>query len=117
MSDELPASSAPVDRARSFGSVARAYDRGRPSYPADAAAWLAGGEAKVVLELAAGTGKLTRELVDQGHAVFATEPDEAMLASSLEAARAQLGEEFETLVADGRRLSVGDMVDLALRAG
>ena len=38
-----------------------------------------GGEAKVVLELGAGTGKLTRELVDQGHAVFATEPDEAML--------------------------------------
>jgi SAM-dependent methyltransferase len=39
-----------------------------------------GGDAKVVLELGAGTGKLTRELVDQGHAVFATEPDEAMLA-------------------------------------
>ena len=38
-----------------------------------------GGEAKVVLELGAGTGKLTRQLVDQGHAVFATEPDEAML--------------------------------------
>jgi ubiquinone/menaquinone biosynthesis C-methylase UbiE len=79
MSDELPAAPAPVDRARSFGPVAEAYDRGRPSYPAEAVAWLAGGEAKVVLELAAGTGKLTRELVDQGHAVFATEPDEAML--------------------------------------
>ncbi|MDT0182920.1 class I SAM-dependent methyltransferase [Microbacterium sp. ARD31] len=79
MSDELPAAPAPVDRARSFGSVAEAYDRGRPSYPAEAVAWLAGGEAKVVLELAAGTGKLTRALVDQGHAVFATEPDEAML--------------------------------------
>ncbi|NYE36711.1 ubiquinone/menaquinone biosynthesis C-methylase UbiE [Nocardioides cavernae] len=80
MSDELPETPATVDRARSFGAVAEAYDRGRPGYPADAAAWLAGGEAKVVLELAAGTGKLTRELVDQGHAVFATEPDEAMLA-------------------------------------
>ncbi|CUR62484.1 Methyltransferase type 11 [metagenome] len=79
MSDELPAAPAPVDRARSFGPVAEAYDRGRPSYPAQAVAWLTGGEAKVVLELAAGTGKLTRELVDQGHAVFATEPDEAML--------------------------------------
>ncbi|GAA1943355.1 class I SAM-dependent methyltransferase [Nocardioides hwasunensis] len=79
MSDEHPAP-APVDRARSFGSVADAYDRGRPSYPAEAVAWLMGGEAKVVLELAAGTGKLTRQLVDQGHAVFATEPDEAMLA-------------------------------------
>lgn len=36
-------------------------------------------EARIVLELGAGTGKLTREIVDQGHAVFATEPDEAML--------------------------------------
>ena len=80
MSDEHPDSPATVDRARSFGSVAEAYDRGRPSYPAEAVAWLTGGEAKVVLELGAGTGKLTRELVDQGHAVFATEPDEAMLA-------------------------------------
>ena len=80
MSDDAPSSPTPVDRARSFGSVAEAYDRGRPAYPADAVAWLAGGEARVVLELGAGTGKLTRELVDQGHAVFATEPDEAMLA-------------------------------------
>jgi ubiquinone/menaquinone biosynthesis C-methylase UbiE len=80
MSDEPTSSPAPVDRARSFGPVAEAYDRGRPAYPADAVAWLAGGEARVVLELGAGTGKLTRELVDQGHAVFATDPDEAMLA-------------------------------------
>ena len=79
MSDEPPTTPPTADRARSFGSVAEAYDRGRPTYPAEAVAWLAGGEAKVVLELAAGTGKLTRGLVDQGHAVFATEPDEAML--------------------------------------
>ncbi|RYB93769.1 class I SAM-dependent methyltransferase [Nocardioides oleivorans] len=80
MSDDQPESPSHVDRSRSFGSVAEAYDRGRPSYPAEAITWLMGGEAKVVLELAAGTGKLTRDLVDQGHAVFATEPDEAMLA-------------------------------------
>ena len=64
---------------RSFGAVADAYDRGRPTYPAEAVTWLMAGEAKIVLELGAGTGKLTREIVDQGHAVFATEPDEAML--------------------------------------
>lgn len=64
----------------SFGAVAEAYDRGRPSYPADAVAWLLDGDAKIVLELGAGTGKLTRQLVDQGHAVFATEKDPAMLA-------------------------------------
>ena len=79
MSDDHRETSATVDLARSFGAVAEAYDRGRPSYPAEAVAWLAGGDAKVVLELAAGTGKLTRQLVDQGHAVFATEPDEAIL--------------------------------------
>jgi ubiquinone/menaquinone biosynthesis C-methylase UbiE len=79
MSDDLPDTTATADRARSFGSVAEAYDRGRPSYPAEAVAWLSGGEAKVVLELGAGTGKLTRQLVDAGHAVFATDPDEAML--------------------------------------
>ncbi len=64
---------------QSFGAVAEAYDRGRPSYPADAVAWLLDGDAKIVLELGAGTGKLTREMVDQGHAVFATEKDPAML--------------------------------------
>lgn len=64
----------------SFGAVAEAYDRGRPSYPADAVAWLLDGDAKVVLELGAGTGKLTRQMVDQGHAVFATEKHPAMLA-------------------------------------
>jgi SAM-dependent methyltransferase len=80
MSDEPAESPTPADLARAFGAVVEAYDRGRPGYPADAAAWLMGGDAKVVLELGAGTGKLTRELVDQGHAVFATEPDEAMLA-------------------------------------
>jgi len=80
MSDEPAETPTTDDLARSFGAVAEAYDRGRPSYPGEAVAWLAGGDAKVVLELGAGTGKLTRELVDQGHAVFATEPDEAMLA-------------------------------------
>ena len=80
MSDEPADSPTPADLARAFGAVAATYDRGRPGYPAEAAAWLMGAEAQVVLELGAGTGKLTRELVDQGHAVFATEPDEAMLA-------------------------------------
>jgi SAM-dependent methyltransferase len=66
--------------ARSFGAVADAYDRGRPSYPRAAAAWLAGTDACTVLEVGAGTGKLTRVLVDLGHDVHATEPDPALLA-------------------------------------
>ena len=66
-------------QARSFGGVAGAYDRGRPGYPAAAAAWLTGDEPLTVLELGAGTGKLTEQLVALGHDVHATDPDEAML--------------------------------------
>lgn len=71
--------------ARSFGSVADAYDRGRPTYPPEAASWLSesrattAGEAPAVLELGAGTGKLTAALVALGLDVHATEPDAAML--------------------------------------
>ena len=65
--------------ARSFGPVADAYDRGRPTYPADAVAWLVGRQRATVLELGAGTGKLTAQLVAQGHDVLATDPDDAML--------------------------------------
>ena len=66
-------------RARVFGGVADAYHRGRPGYPREAAAWLTAEEPSTVLELGAGTGKLTRELVELGHDVHATDPDEAML--------------------------------------
>ena len=64
---------------RSFGSVAAAYDVGRPGYPEQAARWLMGSDARTVLELGAGTGKLTEELVRQGHDVHATDPDPEML--------------------------------------
>jgi ubiquinone/menaquinone biosynthesis C-methylase UbiE len=66
-------------QARSFGGVAEAYDRGRPSYPRKAAAWLTSEESLTVLELGAGTGKLTEQLVALGHDVHATDPDPAML--------------------------------------
>lgn len=66
------------DPARSFGSVVDAYDRGRPGYPLDAARWLTGGENMSVLELGAGTGKLTEQLLALGHDVHATEPDPQM---------------------------------------
>jgi ubiquinone/menaquinone biosynthesis C-methylase UbiE len=65
--------------ARSFGSVAEAYERGRPTYPRAAAAWLTGSAPVTVLELGAGTGKLTAELVALGHDVHATDPDPEML--------------------------------------
>src|SRR3954451_7250635 len=68
------------DWAHSFGGVADAYERGRPTYPAEAVTWMLGEQPRSVLELGAGTGKLTRVLSGLGHDVHATDPDEAMLA-------------------------------------
>jgi ubiquinone/menaquinone biosynthesis C-methylase UbiE len=64
--------------ARGFDAGAAAYELARPGYPDEAIAVLvamlgiAAGTA--VLDLAAGTGKLTRRLVDLGAAVTAVEP-------------------------------------------
>lgn len=74
-----PTDSGTQARALAFGGVAAAYDRARPSYPREAAAWLAGEEPVSVLELGAGTGKLTELLVGLGHDVHATDPDVRML--------------------------------------
>lgn len=74
--DQLPQAQT---NARSFGAVAGAYHRGRPTYPVTAATWLTGPEPLTVLELGAGTGKLTSQLVALGHDVHATDPDRAML--------------------------------------
>jgi SAM-dependent methyltransferase len=68
------------DPAHSFGSVADAYERGRPGYPREAVAWLLGEQPLTVLEIGAGTGKLTETLVELGHDVHATDPDDEMLA-------------------------------------
>ena len=51
----------------------------RPTYPPEAAQWLVGQQAATVLELGAGTGKLTEQLVALGHDIVATDPDQAML--------------------------------------
>lgn len=57
-----------------FAEVAAAYERGRPGYPEDAVRWLAGDDPCDVVDLGAGTGKLTRSLVALGHRVTAVEP-------------------------------------------
>jgi len=62
-----------------FAEVAGAYERGRPDYPEDAVRWLAGDEPLDVVDLGAGTGKLTRALVVLGHRVTAIEPLPEML--------------------------------------
>jgi SAM-dependent methyltransferase len=90
-------------RASSFGAVAAAYAEHRPDYPEEAIRWAlapaltadgssgtaravsgdgAGGSlaGMPVLDLGAGTGKLTVQLTALGAAVTAVEPDPSMLA-------------------------------------
>jgi SAM-dependent methyltransferase len=66
-------------RSRSFGAAARAYAEHRPDYAREAIAWALAGRTDV-LDLAAGTGALTKDLVAAGHAVTAVEPDPGMRA-------------------------------------
>ena len=68
-----------AERAASFARVADAYERARPGYPADAVLWLAGETSCDVVDLGAGTGKLTRSLAAFGHHVVAVEPLGEML--------------------------------------
>ncbi|HUG30537.1 MAG TPA: methyltransferase domain-containing protein [Candidatus Limnocylindria bacterium] len=70
--------------AMGFSAGADAYERGRPSYSPDAVAKLVE-ELRIapgsrVLDLAAGTGKLTRQLVDTGAELVGVEPIAAMRA-------------------------------------
>jgi SAM-dependent methyltransferase len=75
---------------RGFGLAADAYERGRPDYPAAAIDWLVDRlglrPGRTVVDLAAGTGKLTRLLVPTGADVIAVEPIAEMRAK-IEGAR------------------------------
>jgi SAM-dependent methyltransferase len=65
----------------SFGAVAPAYAEHRPDYAQAAARWALDPAPGVrVLDLGAGTGKLTATLIALGAEVIAVEPDLAMLA-------------------------------------
>jgi SAM-dependent methyltransferase len=67
-------------RAVSFGGVAAAYDRYRPSPPQTAIDWLLPQSVAVAVDLAAGTGALARRLLGHAGRVIAVEPDERMAA-------------------------------------
>lgn len=79
----------------SFGAAATAYAEHRPDYAPAAVSWaLARAPGPRVLDLGAGTGKLTAALVALGADVVAVEPDPAMLAElrrALPAVRALSG--------------------------
>ena len=69
------------EQALAFGSVAQVYDRIRPGYLSEAVEYaLANVDARRILDLGAGTGLLTRELLGRGADVIAVEPDAAMRA-------------------------------------
>ena len=71
-------------RSRSFDSVAADYERHRPDYPDEALRWAAAQleleSGARVLDVGAGTGKLTRGLLALGFDVVAIEPGGPMLA-------------------------------------
>jgi ubiquinone/menaquinone biosynthesis C-methylase UbiE len=75
--------------AATFNSTAELYERARPDYAVDAVAWLLPRHARRVLDLGAGTGKLTADLVGRGLNVVAVEPAPAM--------RAQLSARLSTV--------------------
>jgi SAM-dependent methyltransferase len=71
-------------RGSSFGAVAAEYAQFRPDYPADAVRWCVAPVGRDIgslrlLDLGAGTGKLTALLTALGADVTAVEPDQAML--------------------------------------
>lgn len=75
--------------AENFASVADAYESGRPDYP-PAVSGAIGAELELapgarILDLAAGTGKLTRRLLAGGFDVVAVEPQESLRAKLAQA--------------------------------
>ena len=66
--------------ARGFEVAGERYERGRPDYPPEAVDWLVESlgvgarSGAVVADVGAGTGKLTRPLLERGLAVVAIEP-------------------------------------------
>jgi SAM-dependent methyltransferase len=65
-------------RADSFGAAARVYDQRRPRYPSQLIDDLLSGGARAVLDVGAGTGIASEQLLARGANVLAVEPDPRM---------------------------------------
>jgi SAM-dependent methyltransferase len=68
------------EQAKSFDRVAEAYERGRPGWPPEVLDLLPVPDEATVLDLGAGTGKLTRRLAARYAHVIAVEPLDEMRA-------------------------------------
>jgi SAM-dependent methyltransferase len=100
-------------RASSFGAHASSYAEHRPDYPSEAIRWaLEGTHRQVVLDLAAGTGKLTGGLISLGFSVVAVEPDPGMLGELT-----RLFPEVTALVGTAERIPLPDGSVDAVLAG
>jgi SAM-dependent methyltransferase len=83
-----------TERALSFGAVSEDYDRFRPKPAPAALDWLLPEHASAAVDVGAGTGALTRPLVERVARVTAVEPDERMrhvLADRVPAATVRAG--------------------------
>ena len=90
-------------RAQSFGAIAPDYDRYRPRPPQEALDWLLPPGCQVALDLGAGTGILTRGLVNRVPVVYAVDPDprmRAVLSESVPEARVLSGRAEALTLAD-----------------
>jgi ubiquinone/menaquinone biosynthesis C-methylase UbiE len=92
---------------RGFGKASAAYARGRPDYPEELLSWfrqkLEIGPGKTVIDLGAGTGKMTRLLIRTGANIIAIEPVDAMraeLAAGMPGIRALAGSAQSTTLSD-----------------
>ena len=101
---------------RGFELVVDAYERARPGYPPEIVSWFAERlglrPGCTVLDLGAGTGKLTRQLVATGARVLALEPGDEM--------RARLAAEVpeaETIAAGAESIPLPDASVDAATAG
>jgi len=82
VSPDVPLSHLPPQekarRAASFGGVASHYERYRPGPPVSAVDWIVPTRVGRIVDLGAGTGALSRRLLDRADEVVAVEPDERM---------------------------------------
>jgi SAM-dependent methyltransferase len=91
------------EQARSFHRAAVEYDRGRPGWPPAVLDLLPLGGDSTVVDLGAGTGKLTRVLADRYARVIAVEP-----LDELRAILAERVPEADVLAAAAEEVPLGD---------
>lgn len=97
--------------ARSFQSTASVYDAVRPGHSAEALRWMVGDAARI-LDLGAGTGQLTREIVRSGATAIGVDPAPSMV----ERLRANLPE-VEAYVGSAEAIPLPDASVDAVVAG